>query len=36
MYCLGPVLSHYDYRPILGQSARNLIIDGVMFNQDTP
>ena len=36
MYCQGPVLNHYDYWPILGQSTRNLIIEGVMFNQDTP
>ena len=35
MYCQGPVLGH-DYWPILGHSTRNLIIEGVMFNQDTP
>ena len=32
----GPVLYYYDYWPILGQSTRNLIIEGAMFNQDTP
>ena len=36
MYCQGPVLNHYDYWPILGQSTRKLIIEGVMFNHDTP
>ena len=36
MYYQEPVLNHYDYWPILGQSTRNLIIEGVMFNQDTP
>ena len=32
----GPVLYYYDYWLILGQSTRNLIIEGAMFNQDTP
>ena len=27
VYCSGPVLNHYDYWTILGQSTRNLIID---------
>ena len=36
MYCQGPILNHDDYWPILGQSTRNLIIEVVMFNQDTP
>ena len=36
MYCQGPVLNHYDHWHILVQSTRNLIIEGVMFNQDTP
>ena len=36
MYCQGPVLNQYDYWAILGQSTRNLIIEGVMLNQDTP
>ena len=36
MYCQGPVLHHYDYWSILGQSTRNLNIEGFMFNQDTP
>ena len=36
MYYQGPVLNHYDYWPNLGQSTRSLIIEGVMFNQDTP
>ena len=35
MYCSGPVLNHYNYWPILGQSTRNLIIEGAMFDQDT-
>ena len=33
MHCQGPILNHYDYLPILGQSTRNLVIEGVMFNQ---
>ena len=36
MYFQGPVLNNYEYWPIFGQSTRNLIIEGVMFNQDTP
>ena len=36
IYSEGQVLNHYDYWPILGQFTRNLIIEGVMFNHNTP
>ena len=36
IYSEGQFLNHYDYWPILGQFTRNLIIEGVMFNYNTP
>ena len=30
------ILNHYDYCLILSQSTRNLIIEAVLFNHDTP
>ena len=29
-------LNHHDYRLLFAQTTKNLIIEGVMFNHDTP